>query len=95
MWLRLQGLFGTYSDDPDDDFMTPSGQIVNDALTFGNSWKTESSCPDQLIPTPHPCDLNPSARPAAEKICSAVKGDIFQRKIALIGEEILMGIVLT
>ncbi|KAK9754820.1 Trypsin Inhibitor like cysteine rich domain [Popillia japonica] len=73
------GLFGTYSDDPDDDFMTPSGQIVNDALTFGNSWKTESSCPDQLIPTPHPCDLNPSARPAAEKICSAVKGDIFQR----------------
>lgn len=71
---------GTYTDDPNDDFMMPTGEIAGDANTFGNSWKSEYSCQDQVVETQHPCDANPAARPAAEKICSAIKGDLFKRE---------------
>ncbi|KRT85499.1 hypothetical protein AMK59_1222, partial [Oryctes borbonicus] len=74
---EVRGLFGTYNEDRSDDFMTPSGKIVKDPVTFGNSWKTESSCIDES--PKHPCDVNPGARPAAEKICSAIKGHRFKQ----------------
>lgn len=34
------GLCGNFNDDPDDDFQTPEGEVVN-AVIFGNSWKVE------------------------------------------------------
>ncbi|KRT85525.1 hypothetical protein AMK59_1154, partial [Oryctes borbonicus] len=77
---QVMGLLGTYTEDQSDDFMTPFGEIANDPVTFGNSWKTEFSCQDESpAEMKHPCDVNPGARPAAEKICGAIKGDLFKQ----------------
>ncbi|GJQ84808.1 Hml [Trypoxylus dichotomus] len=77
---QVMGLLGTYTEDQSDDFMTPLGEIVNDPVTFGNSWKTEYSCQDEsIVETPHPCDANSGFRSTAEKICSVIKGDLFKQ----------------
>lgn len=37
--FELCGLCGTYSGQQDDDFVTPDGINVTEALEFGDSWK--------------------------------------------------------
>lgn len=76
---------GTYTGDTSDDFLTPAGEIVNDPIVFGNSWKTEASCLDEpQVPLKHPCEINPDAKPAAERICAAIKGDIFKSMYCIV-----------
>uniref|UniRef100_A0A803JYM7 Zonadhesin n=1 Tax=Xenopus tropicalis TaxID=8364 RepID=A0A803JYM7_XENTR len=51
----LCGLCGTYNENRNDDFMTPSGTIVSDVNEFGNSWRVPD---DQWT-----CDSTPPSQP--------------------------------
>lgn len=41
---RVRGLLGNGNHEPYDDFMTPTGQVVENDAAFGNAYKTDSSC---------------------------------------------------
>lgn len=38
---RVEGLCGRYNGDRSDDFTTPAGAVVADAMTFGKSWRLD------------------------------------------------------
>ena len=38
---KLCGLCGDYNGNSKDDFRTPSGNLVDKATEFGNSWNTD------------------------------------------------------
>ncbi|XP_066594945.1 hemocytin-like [Prorops nasuta] len=75
---KTQGLCGTFSLNQKDDFLTPDGDVEQNAVSFANKWKASEECQD--IPRKeyiHPCDSNPQKRVAAESFCSKIYSDIF------------------
>ncbi|XP_067322389.1 IgGFc-binding protein-like [Anolis sagrei] len=70
---KVCGLCGTYTGDPQDDFSTPNGTIVEDLAAFGNSWRVPDDqwpC-DSTIPDPVPCP--PSEQQAAVAQCQVLR----------------------
>ncbi|XP_036940657.1 zonadhesin-like isoform X2 [Acanthopagrus latus] len=74
---ELCGLCGTYSEQQDDDFVTPGGQNATGAFEFANSWRV----PDNNECVAHPndprlCDYNEENE--AYNKCYALLGDAFK-----------------
>ena len=68
---RTSGLCGTYNRKPEDDFLAPNGTTLDNAVDFGNSWKTEPDCED-ATDLDHPCDTYPERKASAVANCSAL-----------------------
>nr|XP_016853067.1 PREDICTED: IgGFc-binding protein [Anolis carolinensis] len=69
---KVCGLCGTYTGDPQDDFSTPNGTIVEDLAAFGNSWRVPDDqwpC-DSTVPDPQPCP--PSEQQGAVAQCQVL-----------------------
>ncbi|XP_033106905.1 IgGFc-binding protein-like [Anneissia japonica] len=59
------GLCGTFDNDKANDLTTPNGTVVEDPVTFGNSWEYGETClfPEVVGPPYAPCDIDdPSQR---------------------------------
>uniref|UniRef100_A0A8C2YFR7 Mucin 2, oligomeric mucus/gel-forming n=1 Tax=Coturnix japonica TaxID=93934 RepID=A0A8C2YFR7_COTJA len=74
---KVCGLCGNFDDKASNDFTSRSGLQESSALTFGNSWKQSSVCPD-VTEEIKPCDLKPHRKSWAEKECSLILSDIFK-----------------
>ena len=68
---RTSGLCGTFNGNPGDDFLARNGTTVNNAVTFGNSWKTEPDC-DDATDVEHPCVTHSDRNATAIANCSAL-----------------------
>ncbi|KAM6968560.1 mucin-5AC-like [Tautogolabrus adspersus] len=74
---RVCGLCGNYDGDSQNDFTTPSQDIVADVLEFGNSWKASSSCPNAKR-IPDPIASNSYRESWAKKQCRIINSVTFQ-----------------
>uniref|UniRef100_A0A8C9F1F9 Mucin 2, oligomeric mucus/gel-forming n=1 Tax=Pavo cristatus TaxID=9049 RepID=A0A8C9F1F9_PAVCR len=74
---KVCGLCGNFDDKSNNDFTSRSGLQETSALTFGNSWKQSSVCPD-VTEEIKPCDLKPHRKSWAEKECSLILSEIFK-----------------
>ncbi|XP_048883722.1 IgGFc-binding protein-like [Brienomyrus brachyistius] len=73
----LCGLCGDYNANPNDDFRTPTGQLVTDANEFGHSWNSDPNCnkkPNETIPECTDNELDVFQSPAYCGILLDVKG---------------------
>ena len=52
------GLCGDFNDVESDDFKIINGMIEGTAVTFANTWKTETSCPDVNNMFQNPCNMS-------------------------------------
>ena len=73
---RTSGLCGTFNRNPGDDFLARNGTTVDNAVTFGNSWKTESDC-DDATDVEHPCVTHSDRNATAIANCSALLSSPF------------------
>ncbi|XP_028410753.1 uncharacterized protein LOC114533436 isoform X5 [Dendronephthya gigantea] len=73
---RTSGLCGTFNRYRGDDFLTPNGTLANNAIDFGNSWKTNLDCEDAIF-VDHPCKTNPDRNATARANCSALRNAPF------------------
>lgn len=67
---KVAGLCGDYNHENRRDFIMPDGSYGKDAFSFGNSWRTDSSC-HEVVPKPHPCK-NDAEMDEAERACRAL-----------------------
>ena len=75
---KTKGLCGSFNDDQSDDLTTPQQDVVVSERTFGDSWKTDSSCPDTKK-TEHPCVRYKSRAPWSHKQCNVINRPIFEK----------------
>ena len=68
---RTSGLCGTFNRNSGDDFLAMNGTFVNNAIDFGNSWKTDPDCDDAVF-VPDPCIGNYARHATATANCSAL-----------------------
>ncbi|XP_077306343.1 mucin-2-like [Lithobates pipiens] len=74
---NLCGLCGNFDGNSQNDFMAKNMLQVVNVLEFGNSWKSDSACPD-ATEVVKPCLKNPHRQAWAEKQCGLIKGDVFK-----------------
>ncbi|XP_014832183.1 PREDICTED: mucin-2-like, partial [Poecilia mexicana] len=55
---KTSGLCGNYNMALNDDMKTPQGCQEGTALTFGNSWKADQTCPDASKELDSPCSIS-------------------------------------
>nr|XP_056702374.1 IgGFc-binding protein-like [Euleptes europaea] len=72
----LCGLGGNFNGNQSDDFRTPDGSLVPDAVTFANSWK-DARCPSHGTPAgpPSVCGETELARYRSQNHCGLI-GDV-------------------
>ncbi|XP_035679858.1 IgGFc-binding protein-like [Branchiostoma floridae] len=70
-----QGICGNFNDDSTDDLMMPDGNMAADAVQLGNSWKTNTSCPDQVGPVSPNCDPGLQAIIQNDERCGKIMED--------------------
>ena len=68
---NLLGLCGNFNGRKCDDFTTKDGHVVKNAVTFGNSWKVNESCPNAIYIS-NPCNSNTKLKRLAQKKCSSL-----------------------
>nr|XP_023965272.2 IgGFc-binding protein-like [Chrysemys picta bellii] len=69
----LCGLGGDFNGNRSDDFRTPNGSVVHDAVTFGNSWKDANSpfhC--TAVGLPAQCNKVELAQYKSERYCGVI-----------------------
>ena len=71
-WNKTAGLCGTFNGDENDDLLIRNNTYTRSVLEFGNSWKTQESCPD-APPSILPCDRYPENSDLAKQNCSLLK----------------------
>ncbi|XP_022091554.1 IgGFc-binding protein-like [Acanthaster planci] len=71
---RTWGLCGTYDEDPDNDFTTPGGRVVEDENSFGNSWVYGHDCNETEPPgdSYNPCEENSDSVNLATQLCRII-----------------------
>ncbi|XP_027005082.2 SCO-spondin isoform X2 [Tachysurus fulvidraco] len=83
-FATTRGLCGLYNNNPDDDFTSRSGSVLQYAASFGNSWRVPSQkiedCSD-AAELGHSCDImgDISLRRAAEFTCHQLKDSPFSQ----------------
>eukprot|EP00079_Xenopus_tropicalis_P024587 XP_012817335.1 PREDICTED: mucin-5B [Xenopus tropicalis] len=71
MWrAQVSGLCGDYNNVQMDDFKVLSGVIEGTAASFGNTWKTQASCPNVISHFDDPCSLSVENANYAQFWCS-------------------------
>ena len=68
---KTSGLCGKFNRYAGDDFMMRGGRTADNAVDFGNSWKTDSLC-DNATDVIHPCLTYPERNSTATDNCSAL-----------------------
>ena len=68
---RTSSLCGTFNQNPSDDFFARNGATLDNAVDFGNSWKTDSDCED-ATDVEHPCGTYPERNATAVANCSTL-----------------------
>ncbi|KAM9408251.1 otogelin [Pholidichthys leucotaenia] len=72
------GLCGTFNDNIQDDFLSPSGMIESTPQLFGNAWKVLSACSHSLsTPQLDPCDTHQQTLTYASEMCDVLNQDLF------------------
>ncbi|XP_046890448.1 mucin-5B-like isoform X3 [Hypomesus transpacificus] len=76
---KMKGLCGDFNDVESDDFKIINGMIEGTAVTFANTWKTETSCPDVTNMFQNPCTMSSEKEKYAKHWCSMLsqKNGIF------------------
>ncbi|CAJ1081086.1 LOW QUALITY PROTEIN: alpha-tectorin-like [Xyrichtys novacula] len=71
---RTCGLCGNFNRDPNDDYQTPSGIVVNTPGEFGEAWKVEGNytCDNGCGPFSSPCPKCTDEKPARAK-CEVIQ----------------------
>ncbi|GAA6107134.1 SCO-spondin isoform X2 [Tachysurus ichikawai] len=83
-FATTRGLCGLYNNNPDDDFTSRSGSVLQYAASFGNSWRVPNQeiedCSD-AAELGHSCDImgDISLRRAAEFTCHQLKDSPFSQ----------------
>lgn len=54
----VSGLCGNFNMVLLDELKTPQGLVEGTASSFGNSWKSQSNCPDSTEKLDDPCSYN-------------------------------------
>ncbi|XP_063867870.1 uncharacterized protein LOC135104399 [Scylla paramamosain] len=74
------GLCGTFTDNQRDDFLTPQGDIEQNAIAFANKWKTSERCENQpQAEETRPCETHVQNKAVAEKFCAKIKSSLFAK----------------
>lgn len=73
---KLSGLCGNFNGNLNDEFSTPNRNLVQNAASFGNSWKLEDSCPN-VANVENPCKAGSKISRLAKKECSVLKQQPF------------------
>ncbi|XP_067399047.1 IgGFc-binding protein-like [Emydura macquarii macquarii] len=69
----LCGLAGDFNGNRSDDFRTPNGSVVADAVTFGNSWKdADSSFHCTAVGLPAQCNKAELAQYRSQSYCGVI-----------------------
>ena len=74
---RTCGLCGTFNRNPNDDFLAQNGATLDNAVDFGNSWKTDPDC-ENATDLVHPCITYPDRNATAVANCSALRTSLFE-----------------
>ena len=74
---KVCGLCGNYDDSEANDFTTFRGDVAGNAVTFGDSWRTDNSCPltKEVLDT---CKLRPHRLDPSKHECAIIKSDKFK-----------------
>ena len=73
---KTTGLCGTFNRNSNDDFLTENGTIINNAIEFGDSWKTDPNC-ENAPHDEHPCQVYSDRNATAVANCSALSSSLF------------------
>ena len=74
---KLCGLCGNFDGSSTNDFVTYQGDTTGSSVMFGNSWRTDESCP-LAKEVSGICDKRPHRLDPAKKQCSIIKSDKFK-----------------
>ncbi|KAK9502170.1 hypothetical protein O3M35_012753 [Rhynocoris fuscipes] len=75
---KTKGLCGTFTGNQKDDFLTPEGDIEQDAVAFANKWKTEENCDNAVVDEKiDPCKRNINNRDNAKRLCGWIFSSLF------------------
>ncbi|KAA0724597.1 Mucin-2 [Triplophysa tibetana] len=67
------GLCGNFNKVLSDDLKTPQGMVEGTAISFANTWKAQSNCPDRTNRMDDPCSYSTDSEHFAEHWCSKMK----------------------
>uniref|UniRef100_A0A087X468 VWFD domain-containing protein n=1 Tax=Poecilia formosa TaxID=48698 RepID=A0A087X468_POEFO len=70
---KTSGLCGNYNMALNDDMKTPQGCQEGTALTFGNSWKADQTCPDASKELDSPCSISMETENYARHWCEMLR----------------------
>ncbi|XP_073969601.1 hemolectin isoform X3 [Rhodnius prolixus] len=74
---KTKGLCGTFNGNQKDDFLTPEGDVEQDAVAFANKWKTNENCESVSEEQIDPCQKNHQKRDSAKRLCSWLHSSLF------------------
>jgi integrin beta 3 len=75
---KLDGMCGIFNQKERDDFTTREGIIESSAMSFGDSWRTDSNC-KPAPPLRDTCNEQPQRAALAEQKCNLLKKDPFKK----------------
>ncbi|RXN23825.1 mucin-2-like protein [Labeo rohita] len=67
------GICGNFNKVLLDELMTPQGVVEGTPVSFANSWKAQSNCPDRTERMDDPCSYSSDSEHFAEHWCSKMK----------------------
>ncbi|XP_056596650.1 mucin-2-like [Triplophysa dalaica] len=67
------GLCGNFNKVLSDDLKTPQGMVEGTAISFANTWKAQSNCPDRTKRMDDPCSYSTDSEHFAEHWCSKMR----------------------
>ena len=76
---KLSGLCGDFNGERKDEFKTPNNELVENVLTFGNSWKVDHNCPDVTSVVEHPCKTTSERAIKIKEQCSSLSKAPFSK----------------